>query len=120
MGMHKWNEIKIMSITISRFTPTLTRPCKYCLVLQNGSVFADFNVDKKGCLYLVRISFDSYGCLELEDTIGKINYDKSQYLIQQIQQDNFCLDAGQILSNYFIKNKKFLWVDALNMYQLIN
>ncbi len=44
-----------------------TRPCQYCLAMQNDSVFADFGVDEKGCLYLLRISYDGYGCCEPEE-----------------------------------------------------
>jgi hypothetical protein len=39
-----------------------SRPCRICFSLQGGAVFADFDVDADERLYLVRISFDGYGC----------------------------------------------------------
>ncbi len=47
-----------------------TRACNYCFSLQGGNVFADFNIDNNQCLYLVRISFDGYGCCDVSATKG--------------------------------------------------
>lgn len=38
-----------------------SRPCDYCFSLLDGSVFVDFEI-KDALSYLVRISFDGYGC----------------------------------------------------------
>lgn len=39
-----------------------TQPCRYRLSLQEDSVFLDLDVYKNDCLYVVRISYDEYGC----------------------------------------------------------
>ncbi|MEZ5379680.1 MAG: hypothetical protein R2733_24490 [Acidimicrobiales bacterium] len=38
-----------------------TRPCAYSLALGDVA-FADFSLDDEGRLFVVRISFDGYGC----------------------------------------------------------
>lgn len=45
--------------------PIPTRPCHFMLGMQDDCVFADFDIDENGCLYLVRISYDGYGCCSL-------------------------------------------------------
>src|SRR5688572_11413990 len=53
---------KNMSLEVE-CTPTMpTRPCRFCFSLRGGSVFADFDVDDEGRVFLRRISFDGYGC----------------------------------------------------------
>lgn len=99
-----------------------TRPCRYCLALQDDSVFADFNVDEIGCLYLVRISFDGYGCCSLDSKIkiGRIEKFKSDSLIMQIEANDFeNPEASKILKEYFRDNMESLWEDALKDHDLI-
>ena len=107
---------------IRNFEPMPTRPCQYCLALQDDSVFADFNVDQDGCLYLVRISFDGYGCLEIdsETEIGRIDRKDSKKLIHLIEENKLeTPESGRILKEYFNENRKLLWEDALEDHQLI-
>ena len=107
---------------IRNFELMPTRPCRFCLALQDDSVFADFDVDHNGCLYLVRISFDGYGCCELESKteIGKIDSKKSKSLIRLIEANEFeTPQASRILSEYFSENRKLLWEDALEEHRLI-
>ena len=111
-----------MNIQIRSFLPMPTRPCRYCFALQDDSVFADFNVDENGCLYLVRISYDGYGCCTLDPKIeiGRIDKEKSESLIMQIEANDFeSLEAAKIIKEYFRKNKKLLWEDALKDHDLI-
>lgn len=99
-----------------------TRPCRYCLALQDDSVFADFELDENGCLYLVRISFDGYGCCEPDSKtkLGRLNREQSKLLIELIEANNFKKPtASQILSEYLKENRKFLWEDALSDHGLI-
>ncbi len=99
-----------------------TRPCSYCLALQDDSVFADFDVDESGCLYLIRISFDGYGCCSLDPkiAIGKIDNEKSAYLLTKIENNDFQeAEASQILHDYLRANKELLWEDALRDHKLI-
>jgi hypothetical protein len=105
---------------IRKYEPISTRPCKYCLAFQDDSVFSDFNINQAGCLYLVRISFDGYGCCTPEIGIGFIEVISSKSLISAIESNSLkSLQASKILSNYFLENRSFLWEEALLEYKLI-
>jgi hypothetical protein len=85
-------------------------------------VFADFDIDKNGYLYLVRISFDGYGCCHPDSNvgIGKIDYPCSQLIIKAIENDHLqTSEVIKVLQNYFRKNKATLWEDALIKHELI-
>lgn len=99
-----------------------TRPCRYCLALQDDSVFADFDVDENGCLYIVRISYDGYGCCHPEgnNKPRSLNRVLSKRLIELIEGNNLEQpDASNILSQYLKDNKEALWEDALRDHRLI-
>jgi len=104
---------------IRKSEPMPTRPCKYCLALQDDSVFADFQMDEYGCLYLVRISYDGFGCCTPKISIGKIDAINSLHLITAIESDNFTTKVNEILRSYFHTNKDELWEDALLEHKLI-
>lgn len=97
-----------------------TRPCEYCLALQDGSVFADFDINQNGQLFLIRISFDSYGCCHPSAEIKELDNEKSLRLIRSI--DSGIIETPEvieILKNYFRENKAALWEDALIHHELI-
>lgn len=107
---------------IQRETPMPSRPCQYCLCLQNGAVFADFDLDTDGCIYLVRISFDGYGCCHLDRWSGitRMDAETSRRLIKSIKKNRFnACQAAEILSQYFNDNKAVLWADALEQHNLV-
>lgn len=109
-------------INIRKSEPMGSRPCRYSLSLQDDSVFADFDINKNGNLYLVRISFDGYGCCypDSKIAIGGINQKQSKRLIQLIESDNLnTTEASSILSSYLAENKSTLWEDALIEHELI-
>lgn len=107
-----------MDIRKSEVMPS--RLCSYCLALQDDSVFADFEIDEVNCLYLVRISFDGFGCCEPKPGIGKIDSMSSEYLVSAIENNNFASPkVSEILSSYFRQNKSCLWQDALLEHELI-
>jgi hypothetical protein len=99
-----------------------TRPCQYCFSLQGGSVFADFDVDRDGCLCLVRISFDGYGCCDPAPGSGmrKIDRKSSRSVIDAIGKgDVNTAEVAEILRTCFRENKAALWEDALTQHGLI-
>ncbi|WP_341237061.1 hypothetical protein [uncultured Limnobacter sp.] len=105
---------------IRKSEPMQTRPCKYCLAFQDDSVFADFNINQAGCLYLVRISFDGYCCCTPEIGIGVIETKSSKILISAIESNNLnSPQASDILRSYFLANKDFIWEDSLLEHKLI-
>lgn len=110
-----------MPIEIRRFDEMpSSRSSRYCLSIQNDSVFADFDVDNEGCVFLIRISFDGYGCC---DTTGKariMSPDRSRKLVDLIEADDVVSgELAVILSQYFRENSDVIWKDALEEHDLL-
>jgi hypothetical protein len=101
--------------------PMPTRPCEVGLALEDDSVFADFDVDPgDATLYLVRISFDGYGCCRPPDGIGRMSRSESQLLIDMAARHEVDERVVEpILRNYFAQNARVLWDDALRRYDLL-
>lgn len=96
-----------------------SRPCRYCLALQDDSVFADFDIDEEGRVFLVRISFDGFGCCPTR-TARPMNPDVSGRFIKQIEDcDVSNREFAAILENYFKENEDVIWKDALEEHQLL-
>ncbi len=111
-----------MTISVRNIEPMPTRACKFCLALQDDSVFADFDIDQAGCAVLVRISFDGYGCcrVEGEARIGSMSPEETNEIVVAIKQESLQNQRIEsILENYLTINKNALWVDALEDHQLI-
>ena len=99
---------------------TGTRPCSFCLCLQGGSVFADFNVDSDGRVYIVRISFDGYGCCPTDDKVTRLPPEESHTLVNLVDTDDVNRDeVSKILCRYFDQNKNVIWRDALEEHELL-
>ena len=107
-----------MPIDVQVYPTTATRPCRFCLSLQGGSVFADFDVDPEGRVFLRRISFDGYGCCKGD--FDKMSLAESQVLIEAVESGAFedpKIDA--LLRGYFGKNAGIIWSDALEGHELL-
>ena len=99
---------------------TSSRPCRFCLCLQNGSVFADFNMDPDGRVYLVRISFDGYGCCATEGKVARIPLEESHAFVELVNTDDVNRDEmREILYRYFDDNQDVIWRDALIEHELL-
>ena len=99
---------------------TPSRTCCFCLCLQGGSVFADFDIDSDGQAYIVRISFDGYGCCATEGKVAHMPLDESQTLVALIGADDVNRDeVREILYRYFDKNQNAIWRDALVEHELL-
>jgi hypothetical protein len=97
-----------------------TRPCRYCLSLQSDSVFADFEVDDEGRIYLLRISFDGYGCCTT-DAARRMSQEDSCNLIKWMESDDVDHDGIRaVLLNYFRENSDLIWEDALLDHHLLS
>lgn len=97
-----------------------TRPCDFGLALQDDSVFTDFSADETGHVYLVRISYDGYGCNNGLADIGRMSDEESRELLAAVEHDS--LDTPRIhelLLAYFEKNMSILWEDALCEHGLV-
>ena len=95
-----------------------TRPCRFCLCLQEGSVFADFDIAEDGCILLRRISFDGYGCCHA--AFKKMGMDDSLRLIESVgrrEVEGPIIEA--VLRTYFRENADVIWDDALASHELL-
>jgi len=108
-----------MSITAQLYPVIPTRPCSFCLCLQGGSVFADFDTDADGVVSLRRISFDGYGCYEAGDSITRMSPDNSRLLVEAISRGALeSVHVEEVLRRYFRETKDVVWCDALEEYDL--
>jgi hypothetical protein len=100
--------------------PTMPgRPCRFCLSLQGGSVFADFDVDPGGRAFLRRISFDGHGCCDASAEIGRMSADDSATLIGMVERGGVDARAAELLSTYFRQVCDVLWRDAFEDHDLL-
>jgi hypothetical protein len=110
-----------MSIAASTYPPMMpTRPCSFCLCLQGGSVFADFDTDESEIVSLRRISFDGFGCCSVDGQTTKMSSDDSRILLSAIasgQLETAPVDAA--LRRYFAENSNVIWDDALTEHELL-
>ncbi len=96
-----------------------SRPCRFCLSLQGGSVFADFDVDPDGRVFAVRVSFDGYGGRHAPPDVGRMNVCDSEALLTMVQQGSIHAEAAPALRAYFQQNRDALWPDALTHHGLL-
>jgi hypothetical protein len=109
-----------MSIAVETYPTMPTRPCSFCLSLQGGSVFADFEIVDGDSICLRRISFDGYGCCESADPITRMTLADSRLILDAIA--NGTLESDQVsetLKRYFQENKGVIWSDALAEHNLL-
>ena len=110
-----------MNLAVSVYPAMMaTRPCSFCLCLQGGSVFADFDTDESEIVSLCRISFDGFGCCNVEGQTTRMSPDDSRLLLGAIASGQ--LETAQVesaLRRYFAKNSNVIWPDALNEHELI-
>ena len=110
-----------MPIEIRKTTPKSPgRPCKWSLGLQDDSVFADFDMDADGRVFLIRISFDGYGCCETDGVASSMSLEISRRWISLVDAAGIRSPEMQsMLSEYLRQNSDVIWKDALEEYRLI-
>ena len=105
---------------VALFPPMPSRPCRFCLCLAGGSVFADFDVDPDGRVHAVRVSYDGYGCCRAPADIGRMPADASAALLAMVERDAIDAEAAAtILAAYFGAQRDHLWADALAHHGLL-
>lgn len=96
-----------------------SRPSRYCLGLQDDSVFADFDLDDDGGVFLLRVSFDGYGCCDTP-TARTMNPDVSKTFVRLMEADDVSSgELASLLSQYFRENSDVIWKDALEEHGLL-
>ena len=105
----------------ARVVPVMaTRPCRFCLSLQDSSVFADFDVDDVGHAFLRRISFDGFGCCDGSGAFRKMRKDDSHVLIEAVESGAVETPSVETaLRTYFRENLDVIWRDALACHELL-
>lgn len=108
-------EFKFYKTTMSE-----TRKADYFLGCLGGSVFIDFCTSIENEIYLKRISFDGYGCCELQNFNNKLDKIDSEKFIQEVSKEFINQDIIEWLVKKLIKiNVIQIWKDALEEYNLI-
>jgi hypothetical protein len=108
-----------MSIAVQTYPVMPTRPCSFCLCLQGGSVFADFDTDDADTISLRRISFDGYGCCEVESTTRMSSADSRSLLDAVARGELESVQVEEVLRRYFRASKDVIWSDALVEHDLL-
>ncbi len=109
-----------MSIAVEMFPMMPTRPCSFCLSLQGGSVFADFDTDHADIVSLRRISFDGFGCCDVGETVTKMSSDDSRLLLDAMARGEVgSVQVEETLRRYFRENMDVIWSDALAEHGLL-
>ena len=80
-------------------------------------MFADFDTNDAGLLYLRRISFDGHGCCNLAE-IRPMNPADSHRLIDSFQRNAFDETDSVALLRYYANNRDLIWEDALSSHGL--
>lgn len=97
-----------------------SRKADFYLGCLDGSVFLDFDITTENLIYLRRISFDGYGCCNIETNAGCLDYELSKAFIKECNTDNLNQEKMTKLVLELIRlNKDNIWTDALEAYQLI-
>jgi hypothetical protein len=98
-----------------------SRKADYYLGCLDGSVFIDFNSTTDKLINLCRISFDGYGCCNLDNNVKCLDEQLSKDFIEQINKDNFDQEKiTKIVLELIQLNKDNIWTDALEEYNLID
>ena len=96
-----------------------TRIADYYIGYMDGCVFIDFNNYDENRICLKRISFDRYGCCNMDNNAIPLNEQESQTFKDIIQKDPIDQDALlPIIKKAISLNKNEIWEDALEEYNL--
>lgn len=96
-----------------------TRKADFYLGCLDGSVFIDFNLNKNNEIYLQRISFDGYGCCEIENSKA-LDYRDSIKFVEEINKETIDQKTIEQLVRRLIEiNSEQIWTDALEEYELL-
>jgi hypothetical protein len=97
-----------------------SRKADFYLGCLDGSVFLDFNQSNENLISLCRISFDGYGCCNLDSNAIHLDYRLSQEFLEEISNDQLNQEKiTRLVLNLIELNKDNIWADALKKYHLI-
>jgi hypothetical protein len=103
-----------------RTTLPESRKADFHLGCLNGSVFIDFNYTTTNQINICRISFDDYGCCNIENA-KHLDEQLSNEFIKEISRDNLDQEKiTELILELVRLNKDKIWDDALEKYKLID
>jgi len=96
-----------------------TRPADYYLGCFGGSVYMDFDNYENERIRLKRISFDGYGCCNLNDEAIPMN-EVDSYAFKEIIEAQLTDQSRlrDIIKKTLLSNRNLIWEDALKEYGL--
>jgi hypothetical protein len=98
-----------------------SRKADYYLGCLDGCVFLDFNCTKDKHIILCRISFDGYGCCNLDNDAKCLDDKSSNTFLDEFSKDNLDQEnITKIVLELIRLNKDNIWTDALKEYNLID
>lgn len=98
-----------------------SRNADFYLGCLDDSVFIDFNLTTDKSINLCRISFDGYGCCNLDNNAKCLDDKSSKAFIDEIGKDNLDQEKiTKIVLELIELNKDKIWTDALEEYNLID
>lgn len=97
-----------------------TRRADYYLGYLDSCGFIDFNSSTDHQISLVRISFDGYGCCNLDGKAQCLNSEESSMFIEEMNKEFLNQEKITVLVKKLIRiNKQHIWNDAIEEYGLI-
>ena len=97
-----------------------TRKADIYLGCLDGSVFMDFKISTDNLICLRRISFDGYGCCNLDETGERLSVRDSRVFLKEMAKEEFNQETVCGLVKKIIRmNKDLIWNDALLEYGLL-
>ena len=98
-----------------------SRKADFHLGCLDGSIFLDFNYSSENLIYLRRISFDRYGCCNIDNNVICLDYKSSKDFVTEISNDKLNQERmTKIVLELIRLNKENIWIDALVEYKLID
>lgn len=96
-----------------------SRKADFYLGCLDGCVFLDFNFTINKRINLCRISFDGYGCCNIDSNAICLDDQLSKEFIDEMEKDNLDQEKiAKIVLELIRLNKANIWTDALEEYKL--
>ena len=98
-----------------------SRKADFYLGCLDGCVFLDFNLTADKQITLCRISFDGYGCCNIDNNAKCIDKQLSKEFIDENEKDNLNQEKiTKVVLELIRLNRDNIWTDALEKYKLID
>ena len=86
----------------------------------DSSVFIDFSKSEENLIALCRISFDGYGCCDIDNQVYANRELSDQFLKEIVEEELNQKKLEKVVKEIIKLNEKSIWKDALEEYNLID